>query len=194
VCLQCLCIGFLDLSHGYDQFLDPDWHLNDDHTHHVVPSMQAHRAAGFGRINSRIIQQGIMNHWVAQGVSGLSDPSGSSSMTTPDTSDSLSDEWNSQSGAQDDYLPATLSSHGQVEGDPQSQAVTQGQDATTQVSQRRGQRSPKKREKDKVRKRGYRSRNVEEYVKICDLLGIELDPINSEVDPNNTLAHRSECL
>ncbi len=115
-------------------------------------------------------------------------------MTTPDTPDSLSDEWNSQSGAQDDHPPATMSSHGQVEGAAQSQGVTQGQDATTQVSQWRGQRSQEKKEKDKVRKRGYRSRNVEEYVKICDLLGIELDPINSEVDPDNTLAHRSECL
>jgi hypothetical protein len=104
VFLQCLCTGFLDLSHSHDRFLDSYWHLNDDYTHHVAPCMQAHRAAGLGSINSHIMQQGIVDHWGTQDASGFSDPSGSSYMMTPDTPYSLSDEWNSQSGAQDDYL------------------------------------------------------------------------------------------
>ncbi len=65
-------------------------------------------------------------------------------MIMPDTPDSLSDEWNSQSRVQDDYPLARLSSHGQVEGAAQSQAVTQGQVATTQA-QRREQRPKEKR-------------------------------------------------
>jgi len=101
-------------------------------------------------MNSHITQQGTVNHWVAQGASGFSDPSGSLYMIMPDTPDSLSDGWNSQSGVQDDYPLARLSSHGQVEGAAQSQAVTQGQVATTQA-QRREQRPRKKREENRER-------------------------------------------
>jgi hypothetical protein len=185
VCLQCLCIGFLGLSHNHDQFLDPYWHLNDDYTPHVAPSMQAHRAAGFGSINS-LIQQGIVNHWGPQGASGISDPPASSFMTTPETPYSLSDEWNSQSGAQDDNPPATLSSHGQVEGAAQSQAVTQGQDTITQA-QRREQRVQKKREKDRERKEAERKNDDQAYAMVCKLLEIRSKPKNKR-------SQQSECL
>ncbi len=184
--LQCLCTGFLDLSHSHHQFLDPYWHLHGDYNPHVAPSMQVHLAAGLESINSHITQQGTVNHWGAQGASGISDPSGSSYMTTPDTPGSQPDEGNSQSGAQDGNPPATLSSRGQVEGAAQSQAVTHGQDAITQA-QRREQRVQKKREKDRERKEAERKYDDQAYAMVCKLLEIRSKPKNKR-------SERSECL
>ncbi len=177
----------------HDRFLDSYWHLNDDYTHHVAPSMQAHRAAGLGSINSHIMQQGIVNHWGAQEASGFSDPSGSSYMTTPDTPYSLSDEWNSQSGMQDDYPLTTLYSLGKVEGAAQSQAVTHGQDATTQA-QRREQRARKKREKDRERKEAERKYDDQVYARVCKLLEIASKLKNKRSKQSDCVFTASEVL
>src|SRR5258708_36112911 len=92
-------------------------------------------------------------------------------MTTADTPGSQADEGNLQSGAKDGNPPATLSSRGQVEGAAQSQAVTHGQDATTQA-QRREQRARKKREKDRERKEAERKYDDQVYARVCKLLEI----------------------
>jgi hypothetical protein len=98
---------------------------------------------------------------------------------------SPSDVLYSQSRVQG-YLHSPFSPR-QVQDAAQSQVVTHGQNATTQASQRREQKVQEKKEKDRVNKRGHRSRNAKDFERICALLDISLKP-------KNRLAHRSECL
>jgi hypothetical protein len=100
---------------------------------------------------------------------------------------SPSDQLDLQSGVQD-YLPYVRSfPPGQVQDAAQNHVVTHGQNAATQAAQRREQKAREKKEKDKVNKRGHRSRNAQDFERICALLDIPLKP-------KNRLAHRSECL
>jgi hypothetical protein len=118
-----------------------------------------------------------------QGAVFSSAPQGSLSQMTIDPAFSPSDELYSQSMVQD-HLPFPS---GQVQDAAQSNVVTHGQNATTQAAQRREQKAREKKEKDKVNKRGHRSRNDQDNERICNLLEIPLKP-------KNRLAHRSECL
>ena len=90
-----------------------------------------------------------------------------------------------QSQVQDEYLYATSSSRGQVEGTTQNLVVTH---ATTQeASSERERRAQVKKERDKARKQIERSNNERDYLRICELLDIPYAP-------KNTLVNRSECL
>jgi hypothetical protein len=186
MCLQFLCAGFPGLPHNHDQYLDPSSEGHYDDTHHDAP-LQTHYAAGWGGTNSQNVQEERVDHYEAQGASCSSDPPGPSSTTNSDISSSLFGALYSQSGAQDEYPHATLSPNENAEVAAQSPVVTQGQSASTQASQRRVQKAREKREKDRTRKRTQRSRSMEDYEKICNLLKIPLKP-------RNTIAHRSECL
>jgi hypothetical protein len=148
-----------------------------------------------------------------QGIYGVSVPSAppESSLHTmfAGTSPSLYVESYTQSGLQGNHASPSC---GQVESITHNVVATQGQIATTQeVSfsrERRVQRKKekgkarvnmtdkirkkeqdkaRKREQDRVRKRVHRDSDKQDYEKICDLLNIKLEP-------NNNLAHRSECL
>src|SRR6266478_7140452 len=137
---------FSDLSLTHDQDLESffEGDVSDNNTRHLA-SIQAHRAAGWGGINSQIMQQEMVDHLEVQGTSNSADPSGLSYTTIADTSSSLSDESDSQFGVRNDYFYAT-SSRGHVEGTAQSHVVTQGQNVTKQgASQRRKQRVQEKR-------------------------------------------------
>lgn len=181
-------LAFSDLSHAHDRVLDSffDGHLIDDDTRHLAP-IQAHRAAGWGSINLRTVQEGTVDHLEARGASG-SDTSGSSSMMVADTSSSLSDDgFYSQYWAPDDYPCTTSSSRGQV-GAAQNHVVTQGHDAAKQEALRRHeQKTREKREGDRRRKAADRAGDDRAYPRVCELLAIKLDP-------KNTLSQRSECL
>ena len=128
-----------------------------------------------------------MGHLGPQGAVFSSAPQGSSSQMTMDDAITPSDELYSQSSVQD-YLPFVGSSPpGEVQDAAQSRVVTHEQNPTTQAAQRRLQKALEKKEKDRVNKQNHRSRNAEDFERICDLLNIPLKP-------KNRLAHRSECL
>ena len=124
-----------------------------------------------------------MDHLGPQGALFSSDSQGSSSQMNIGPAFSPSDELCSQ-----DYLPYVGSlPPGQVQDAAQSHVMTHGQNATTQAAQRREQKAREKKEKDRVNKRGHRSRNAQDFESICALLDIPLKP-------KNRVAHRSECL
>ncbi|KAF8487710.1 hypothetical protein F5888DRAFT_1804779 [Russula emetica] len=140
-------------------------------------------AAAWGGPSLQIEQGKIMDHLGPQGALFSSAPQGSSSQMTIGPAFGPSDESYSQSRVQD-YLPYVTSfPPGQVQDAAQSHLATHGQNATTQASKRREQKAQEKKEKDRVNKRDHRSRNAEDFQRICALLDIPLKP-------KNRLAHR----
>jgi hypothetical protein len=128
-----------------------------------------------------------MDHLGPRGAHFSPASQGTSSQMSIGPAFSPSDELCSQSRVQD-YLPHVRSlPPGQVQDAVQSDVMTHGQNATTQAAQRREQKAREKKEKDRVNKRGHRSRNAEDFERICALLDIPLKP-------KNRLAHRSECF
>jgi hypothetical protein len=96
----------------------------------------------------------------------------------------------SQSGVQDDYPYEPSFLLGQVEGAAQSHLVAQEHNTTTREPSRRRvieQRIQEKKRKDAERHHKYRVDGKQAYVRICELLEIDLMP-------ENTRAQRSECL
>lgn len=109
---------------------------------------------------------------------------------TVDNQSSLFTELQSQSGVQDLYPHGTSSLGGQVGGAAQSRLVAQVHNATTRAAGRRRAGEWKKQEKkrkDKERKLKYRVDGKQAYVRLCELLEIDLMP-------ENTRPQRSECL
>jgi hypothetical protein len=86
-----------------------------------------------------------------------------------------------------DFLPYATSFPGQAQDAAQSHVMTHEPNAATQASQLREQKAQEKKNKDKLNKRDHRSRNAEDFQRICALLNISLKP-------KNWLAHRSKCL
>jgi hypothetical protein len=169
---QYACTGFPDLSHTQV---------------HDQGHLDIGTAAGWRGPSLQIEQGTIMDHLGPQGALFSSAPQGSLSQMTIGPAFSPSDELYLQSTMQD-YLPHVRSlPSGQVQGAAQNHVVTHGQNATTQAAQRHEQKAREKKEKDRVNKRGHRSRNAQDLERICDLLDIPLKP-------KNRLAHRSECL
>jgi hypothetical protein len=127
-----------------------------------------------------------MNHLDPQGALFSSAPQGSSSQTI-DPAFSSSGELYSPSGGRDILPYATSFPPGQVQDAAQSNVVTHGPNVSTQASQLREQKAREKKKKDKLNKRDHRSRNAQDFERICALLQIPLKP-------KNWLAHRSKSL
>ncbi|KAN0102352.1 hypothetical protein V8E52_012031 [Russula decolorans] len=141
--------------------------------------------AGWGGPSLQFEQGKIMDHFGPQEAVFSSASQGSSSQMTIGSAISPSDELYSQSRVPvQDCLPYVRSSPpGQVQDVARSHVVTHGQNAATQAAQRREQKAREKKEKDRINKKNHRSRNGEDFERICALLDIPLEP-------KNRLAHR----
>ena len=133
------------------------------------------------------ILQGEISEYLGSRGTFFSPTSQGPSLQTIDPAFPPSGELCSPSMMQDFIPYATSRPPGQVHDSTQSHMGTHRPNTTTHASQLREKKAEGKKEKDRLNKRDHRSRNAEDFWRICALLKIPLKP-------KNWLAHRSKCL
>ena len=145
------------------------------------------------RVDQQMEQEELENHNLLrpQDIYRHSVPSAppvSSSTMIASPSPSLSADSYTQPAWKDDYSDLTSFPCGRVESTTENLVAMPGQIATTrEAALARERKVQRKKDLDKARKKTERSQDKQAYRRICQLLNIDLDPIN-------TLANRSEFL